>query len=219
MIEKSSDTRESYITLDHFAVGRVEEKKSIFIGWASPISSQEDASRLIEKAKHQYPDATHHVYAWIMGGIVQQNKYSDDREPAGTAGMPVFNVLSKNHIEDGIIIVIRYFGGTLLGSGGLARAYASAAVQALNEAIPVCMRRCLTFSLKTSYSEFEKIKRALTDQSFEISVNEYGSEIQASISCVENKRDILLRLIADISNGRVLLEVEGSSYKKSLLVT
>lgn len=215
MLEEAVDKRESFITMDHFAVSKIDEKKSIFHGWASPIKSEQDAYDLVEKAKKQYPDAKHHVYAWIIGGKIQRNKYSDDGEPTGTAGMPVFDVLRKNNIEDGIIIVTRYFGGILLGSGGLVRAYTSAAVKALKESSPVCMSRCFTFNLKTTYSDFEKIKRVLMEPSFNVIVNEYGSNISASVTCVENKRDALLRYVADTSNGKASLEYIGTTYQKS----
>ncbi len=215
MNEESMDKRESFITMDRFAITKVEEKKSIFHGWASPIHSEQDAFDLIEKAKKQYPDAKHHVYAWILGGNVLRNKYSDDGEPGGTAGMPVFDVLRKNNVEDAIIIVTRYFGGTLLGSGGLVRAYTSTAVKALEESRPVWMKRCLLFDLRTTYADLEKIKRMLNDPAFTIEVNEYGDVVKAVVTCLENKRDALFRSVADCSNGRASLDFIGSSYRKS----
>lgn len=215
MTDELIDNRDSYITIDHFATVRFEEKKSVFYGWASPVSSEKDAIDLIRKAKSQYPDAKHHVYGWHVCGKIQQNKYSDDGEPVGTAGLPVFDVLRKNHIEDGIIIVIRYFGGILLGGGGLVRAYTNTAVQALKEALPVIMRRYISYSLIVDYSCYEKIKRSLSEPDFYVEVKDYGIDIRAEVSCVENKKDSLHKIIADISNGKAFLELKEIVYKKS----
>lgn len=207
--------RESYFTIDHFAAVRFEEKKSVFYGWASPITSEQDAISIINNAKSRYPDAKHHVYAWLLGGRIRQNKYSDDGEPIGTAGIPVFDVLRKNHIEDGIIIVIRYFGGILLGGGGLVRAYTNAAVSALKEAQTVTMKRYMSYTVKMNYPEYEKIKRSLSEPDFYIDVKDYGIDIVAEISCVIQKNDILHEIIADISNGKASLVLTGDTMKKS----
>ena len=215
MVEEFADNRESFITMDCFATSKIEEKKSVFHGWASPIRSEQEALDLIDKAKKQYPDAKHHVYAWILGGNILRNKYSDDGEPGGTAGLPVFDVLRKNSIEDAIIIVTRYFGGTLLGTGGLVHAYTNAAVKALKDSNPVRMRRCLIFDLETTYADLEKIKRGLNDPAFTIDVGEYGSVVKAQVSCLENKRDALFRLVADTSSGRASLDFIENSYRRS----
>lgn len=215
MQTESADPRESYITMDHFAVARIEEKKSVFHGWAGPVQTEQEASVLIEKAKRQYPDAKHHVYAWIIGGILQRNKYSDDGEPGGTAGLPVLDVLRKNRIEDGILLVTRYFGGTLLGTGGLVRAYTSAAMNALKASEPVTMRRCQTFELKTTYAGLEKIRRTLPDSSMTLEVTGYGDVVTAMVICPESKKDALIRSIADSSNGRASLDFIGTTYQKS----
>lgn len=215
MREESEDKRESFITLDCFAAVRVEEKHSVFHGWAGPIHSEQEAFLLLEKVKKEYPDAGHHVYAWILGGTILRNKYSDDGEPGGTAGMPVFEVLRKNGVEDAIIIVTRYFGGTLLGTGGLVRAYTGTAQKAMKESRPVRMTRCAVFDLEATYSDWDKIRRMAQDSSFTAEVKEYGDIISASVTCPENKRDALFRTIADISSGKASLVFAGNAYQKS----
>lgn len=215
MSEEKKDTREAYTTPDHFAETRFEEKKSVFYGWAAPITSEQEAADLIDQAHKTYPDAKHHVYAWILGGKVMQNKYSDDGEPSGTAGIPVLDVLRKNRIEDGIIIVTRYFGGILLGGGGLVRAYTASAALALKESTPVKMQRCCTFEVIATYSDFEKIKRTLPDSDFTLDVKNYSAEVLAAAACPEHKKDALLRYLADTSNGRASVKYLGSSFYKS----
>lgn len=199
-----------------YASAEISEKKSVFHAWVAPITSQEEAQGWIAKAKAKYPDARHHVYAWILGGSTIQNKYSDDAEPAGTAGLPLLDVLRKNGVEDAIVIVTRYFGGTLLGTGGLVRAYTASASIALTKSEPVTMKLCAKFKCTTDYSDFEKMKRGLSDNSFEIEVIEYGEQITFEVSCEENKKDALLDMVADISNGKASLVYIGNSFKKSI---
>jgi uncharacterized YigZ family protein len=218
MIEESDDKRDTFITLESFATVRTEEKRSVFHGWAGPIHSEQEAFQLLEKVKKEYPDAGHHVYAWILGGNILRNKYSDDGEPGGTAGLPVFDVLRKNGIEDAIIIVTRYFGGTLLGTGGLVRAYTNAAAKAMKESRPIRMTRCAIFHLAATYSDWERIRRMAQDSSFTAEVKEYGDIVHAAVTCPENKRDALFRSIADISNGKASLEFAGNAFQKSELL-
>jgi uncharacterized YigZ family protein len=211
----SDDSRKSYITPSKYAISEITEKKSVFHAWVAPVSSQEEAVAWITKAKSAYPDARHHVYAWILGGNTIQNKFSDDGEPAGTASLPILDVLRKNGIEDAIVIVIRYFGGTLLGTGGLVRAYTASASMALAKSEPITMKLCTNYRCTTDYSDFEKIKRHLADTDFEIEVKEYGEKIIFDVSCEDDKKDALLAMVADISNGKASLSYNGNSYKKS----
>ena len=120
---------ESYITVKGSSYFEYEDRKSVFIGMAMPVSCEADAIAFIESVKKRYPDARHHVYAYVL----RENstmRFTDDREPQGTAGMPVLDIIRKNGCTDVCIVVTRYFGGTLLGTGGLVRAYTSAALGA-----------------------------------------------------------------------------------------
>ena len=124
---------ELYTTIEREAVAEFEEKKSIFIGHALPVRTEDEAAAFVKELKNKYRDATHNVYAYVLGdGTVQ--RYSDDGEPQGTAGMPVLDVIRKSGCTDTAVVVTRYFGGTLLGAGGLVRAYSHAAKLALDEA-------------------------------------------------------------------------------------
>ena len=113
---------ESYVTIHHYGSFEYEDRKSIFIGEAFPVTSEEEALAFIDSIKKKYPDARHHVYAYL----VRDNsimRFSDDGEPQGTAGMPVLDIIRKNGLTDTVIVVTRYFGGTLLGAGLLTRSY------------------------------------------------------------------------------------------------
>lgn len=212
---KSAYLRESYITLDHFAKAELIEKKSVFFAWASPIESEKDAAELIAKARAKYPDARHHVYAWVLGGNEQRNKYSDDGEPSGTAGLPVLDILRKNSVEDAIIIVTRYFGGTLLGTGGLVRAYSGAAALALQESVPVTVCKCAVFECTATYSDFERIKRTLKDCCIAISVIDYNENILFEIVQTHIKKEALVPAFNDAGCGRASIKFKGTRYVKT----
>ncbi|MHB1453314.1 MAG: IMPACT family protein [Saccharofermentanales bacterium] len=207
-------SRESYVTPDHFAKAEFVEKKSIFYAWVSPIRSEKDAAGLIAEARAQYPDARHHVYAWTLGGNEQRNKYSDDGEPSGTAGLPVLDILRKNSVEDAVIIVVRYFGGTLLGTGGLVRAYSEAAALALQASVPVTVSKCAVFECTASYSDFERIRRALKNSGSTISVLEYSENIVFEIVQPYEKKETLIPAFNDAGCGRASINFKEIRYVK-----
>jgi uncharacterized YigZ family protein len=115
---------DKYVTIKQEAHVEFEEKRSLFIGHAIHVESEEDAAAFVKSIKKKYADATHNVWAYhLKGGIIA--RYSDDGEPQGTAGMPVLEAIRKSGVDDVCIVVTRYFGGILLGAGGLVRAYSS----------------------------------------------------------------------------------------------
>ena len=139
-----------------------EDRKSVFIGTAVPVSTEEEALNFITFIKKKYPDARHHVYAYVL----RENsimRFSDDREPQGTAGMPVLDAIRKRGCTDVAIVVIRYFGGTLLGTGGLVRAYSAAAVGALEAAEIITYDIYTLTDIVVSYSDYPKISPVLSD--------------------------------------------------------
>lgn len=213
--EQFEDNRTSYLTVDHFSEIRFEERKSVFYGWAAPVNSEQEALDYIDSAKKKYPDARHHVYAWVCSGKDIRSKYSDDGEPTGTAGLPVLDALRKNNIENAILIVIRYFGGILLGGGGLVRAYSNSAMLALKAAEIVTMQKYSIYELSCSYKDFEKIKHGIINDEYNLIVKEYKSDIDAIISCPVEKQDKLNKFISDISGGKVTLSYINDSYQKS----
>ncbi len=132
---------DKYVTVKAFGQAEIVEKKSRFIANVKPITSEDDAVAYIEEIKKKYWDARHNCYAYQLGDKNQIQRYSDDGEPGGTAGMPILDVLRGKDIKNTIIVVTRYFGGTLLGTGGLVRAYSLSAregiaVAGLIERIP-----------------------------------------------------------------------------------
>ena len=156
---------QGYITIKERSYFEYEDRKSVFIGEAMPVSTEADALRFIESVKKHYPDARHHVYAYVL----RENslmRFTDDHEPQGTAGMPVLDIIRKNGCTDVVIVVTRYFGGTLLGTGGLVRAYTSAALGALEGGEIIRYDVYTEAELSVSYSDYGKITSVLEAQGF-----------------------------------------------------
>ena len=201
--------RSSYATLGCYADAEWPEKKSVFIAWASPITSEKDAMDLVARARSRYPDAGHHVYAWILGGNDRRSRHTDDGEPSGTAGLPLLETLLRNNLEDAIIVVTRYFGGTLLGTGGLLRAYTSAAAQAVQRAGLAFYRRSIVYDCTAEYADFEKIRRAVHELGGVIDVSEYGEKVRFIAALDDGQKEALLPAINDAGCGRAsVLSVE-----------
>lgn len=145
-----------YKTVSREASDEFVEKRSRFIGYCAPVTTQEQALEFIEKIKSKHWDAKHNVYAYILreGGI---KRYSDDGEPQGTAGVPVLEVMQKMDITDAAVVVTRYFGGILLGAGGLVRAYSHGAKIGLLAAKPAIMQLCDNCELRCSYNQYGRV--------------------------------------------------------------
>ena len=145
-----------YKTLAHFGADSFVEQRSEFIGYASPCETEEQALAFLQSIRTKHADARHCVYAYVL----RENnisRFSDDHEPQGTAGMPTLSILQHRQITDACIAVVRYFGGILLGTGGLTRAYTKSAQIAVRAAGIVQRRLCLDFELTVSYSDYQKL--------------------------------------------------------------
>ncbi len=149
-------TDASYMSVLHDGASRYEEKKSVFLGYAKPVSTEEDAILFISEIKKKYPDARHHVYAYALRDG-NKFRYTDDSEPAGTAGMPTLDAIRKRELTDCVVVVVRYFGGTLLGTGGLVKAYSTAAREALTAATPIRYDHYTTICVSTDYADYQRL--------------------------------------------------------------
>lgn len=187
-------------------VGELEEKKSRFIAATLPISSQEDALAFIEKIKKQYWDARHHCYAYVLGDRHEIQRFSDDGEPGGTAGKPMLDVLLGENIHNMAVVVTRYFGGTLLGTGGLVRAYSGAVKEGLANSVVLERQQGRQLLLQTSYSDLGKIQYLLLGNSIPILSEDYGANVCFEVLVpLDREKDITKQLI-DGTNGRIIIE-------------
>ncbi|MBR5139833.1 MAG: YigZ family protein [Clostridia bacterium] len=196
---------EPYVTLKKYASFEYEEKKSVFIADAAPASSEEEALAFIEAVKKKYPDARHHVYAYVL----RENsimRFTDDHEPQGTAGMPTLDAIRKNGITDCVVVVTRYFGGTLLGTGGLVRAYSAAAIGAIEAAEPARYDVYAEYSIKLSYSDHQKSVAVLSDMGFRTADTIFSDSVEILGTVLAMDAQILEKKLTDITAGRAKTE-------------
>lgn len=203
-------SRKVFFTLSDKGESKIEIKQSVFIGQAVRISSPEEADAFVKGVKAQYPDARHNCYAWILSNGVNMQKYSDDGEPSGTAGMPLLSVLEKNGLTDCAVAVTRYFGGILLGKGGLVRAYTEAASSAVTDAGVVKIIEGTEYKMTFGYDAFDKMSRHVTNNGWEIIGTEYAENIQMTILCPTNEAEEMIASIVDVSAGQIMPEKIGT---------
>ena len=202
---------ESYTTIQKHAEYEYEDRKSVFIGEALPVSDEKDALDFIAYIKKKYPDAKHHVYAYVL----RENsimRFSDDREPQGTAGMPVLDAIRKNGCTDTVIVVTRYFGGTLLGTGGLVKAYTSAATGALNAANIITYDVYTALKITVSYSDYQKITTTLAELGFRCDDTKYEDSVILHGKIIKNNLDTFVERLTETTSGRLAVEILGEKF-------
>lgn len=184
------------------------ERKSLFIGTAAPIASEAEARELIEEMRRKYHDATHNVYAYqLSGGAIA--RYSDDGEPQGTAGIPVLNIVKMSGVSDLSVVVTRYFGGILLGAGGLVRAYAASAKLAIEAAGIVVMTDFAILRIRCSYSEYQKITAALPKWGVTEDDTQYDDAVTVTAGVESTRAEALMQSLSEMTNGRVSAQIVG----------
>ena len=206
-----ADETKNYITIRREASAEFEEKRSLFIGYANPVKSEEDAAEFIKKIKSKHKDATHNVFGYTMkNGVIA--RYSDDGEPQGTAGMPVLDVIRKSGVDDACVVVTRYFGGTLLGAGGLVRAYSQAAKIALEAAEIVCFEPYTELSVLCSYSDYQKISAELPKYGAIVDDTEFSDNVMLKIAVKCGIVENISSKISEISAGKSTTQITGERF-------
>ena len=202
---------ESYVTVHHHASFEYEDRKSVFIGEAMPVSTEEEALRFIESVKKRFPDARHHVYAYVLrdNSIM---RFTDDNEPQGTAGMPVLDAIRKNGLTDVAIVVTRYFGGTLLGTGGLVRAYSAAAVGAVEAAEIITYDIYVTLTIEASYSDYQKFAPIFTKAGYRSEDVRYTDKVILTGSVRKMNVEELIDSLVQSTSGRAKIEIIDEKF-------
>lgn len=206
---------QEYKTVEKEASDFFIEKKSKFIGYAKPVKTQEDALEFISKIKSKHWDATHNVYAYVMRKNNIQ-RYSDDGEPSGTAGVPVLDVMLKESLVDVCVVATRYFGGTLLGAGGLVRAYSHTSKIALEAAGIITMAQCSVMSAEVDYSFYDRLNILLSDFSAVILNTSFSDKVCVEFSVKENIVDLLNAKLIDVSNGKYISKFLRNEFSKTI---
>lgn len=177
-------------------------KRSRFIGRCYPVDTEQEALSNLETIRKQNWDATHNCYAYSIGETGGCARFSDDGEPSGTAGMPMLETLRHIGVTNVLVVVTRYFGGILLGAGGLVRAYSRAAAQAIRAAEQIEMRDCSLLAMDVPYPLWGRVEPLLRENG-QIDNIGYAESIGASVWVEESRKDRFLKLMSDRSDGRI----------------
>ncbi len=201
----------TYVTLLHEGQGRLVEKKSEFLSYAAHVESEQQAIDFINSIKKKHSDARHNVYAYMLkkDNIM---RYSDDSEPQGSAGLPVLDVIRKSGFTDAVIVVTRYFGGILLGTGGLVRAYSGAAKLAVDEAKIVEYELFDIISFSCDYQLYPKIQNELTKIPANTESTDFAENVKLKISMPTEFTAPFTERLCEISAGKIKTENCGMKY-------
>jgi thymidylate synthase len=201
-----------YFTIKNEVSSEFEEKKSIFIGHAKRVYSEEEAKNFINKIRNEHKEATHNVYAYVIGENMGIQRYSDDGEPQGTAGIPVLDVIKKNSVTDTVIVVTRYFGGILLGAGGLVRAYSKGAALAIKKSGIVEKVKGCSLNIEIDYDMLGKVQYNLNQNLWHIENINYSDKVNIKIYCEIKDLNKIKNSIIEITSGRVNLTEENEGF-------
>ena len=187
------------------------EKRSRFITHLWPVETEEEAQAHIHEMKSKYYDARHNCWCYLLGQNVQ--RYSDDGEPQGTAGQPMLKVFERENVTNVCCVVTRYFGGILLGAGGLTRAYSKGAKDALTVAGAATMGLWSCVMIPCSYAAFERVKLEVAAHGGVIDETEYGADITLCVSIMASEVDALQTRLTELSAGTIKLQVLGEEFR------
>lgn len=205
--------RQAYRVLYEGAVGEISEKKSRFIATVRPVKTEVEAMAFIEELRKKYWDASHNCYAWIIGKNGEEKRASDDGEPSQTAGKPMLEVLEQKKIVNVCVVVTRYFGGTLLGTGGLVRAYSGAVKEGLLACTILTVEPAKKLSISTDYNGIGKIQYILLQQDMKILESEYTDRVDLIVLVPDDKFINLEAEITEVTSGKAeMIELEEVYY-------
>lgn len=202
-----------YKTVEKEGVDEFVEKKSRFIGHVKPVKTQQEATEFINSLKSKYWDATHNVYAYVL----RENnicRSSDDGEPSGTAGVPVLDVLLKEQLVDVCVVVTRYFGGTLLGAGGLVRAYSHGSKIAVESGGIITMAPCKIMTVSVNYSFYDRMNILLEESGANVIESDFSDVVNIKFSIKADNKDVLADKLTQQSNGKYSLKEIGEEFAK-----
>lgn len=200
------------ITLRGSGNSKIEIKQSVFIGQACHIETAQEAVSFVDSVRKEYSDARHNCYAWRVSGETFMQKYSDDGEPSGTAGMPMLSVLDHKNITDCCVVVTRYFGGILLGTGGLVRAYTEAAQLAVENAGIVTMTKCTVYEINAPYNISDKVISLIEGLGISKPEPEYGADVKIRVICPDTLSELFIETLRNGTAARVEAHKTGEGF-------
>ena len=200
-----------YKTISARCEAKFVEKKSEFIGYLAPVSTEEEAVSFINEIRAMHRKATHNCYAYIL----RENsiaRHSDDGEPSGTAGVPIYEVLRKEELTDIVCVVTRYFGGILLGAGGLVRAYTRGAKDAVDSADIKIMAMAENIRLSIDYTLYGRLPQLFAEFDARVCNEEFGEGVEISLWVREERSGELQSKLIDNCNGKIAVETIGKDW-------
>ena len=201
----------NYKTLHKFGVDEYIVEKSTFIGYAKPIKTEEEAIEFVNEIKKKHKDATHNVWAYTVGENMNIQRYSDDGEPQGTAGIPTLEVIKKEDLRDVVVVVTRYFGGIKLGAGGLVRAYTKGAKVGIEAGIVIEKVKYTEVKIKIEYTQLGRIQNEIMNLGFKVKDTIYSEDVEIIVySKIEDVQSLTDRMI-DITSGTADVSI-GEEY-------
>ena len=203
---------DSYSTVYSEGTGEIVEKKSRFIAEIFPVSTEEEAFEHLEAVRKKYWDARHHCWAYIIGRNPGTERLSDDGEPAGTAGKPILEVLRGRGLTNVFAVVTRYFGGTLLGTGGLVRAYSGAVQEGLAHTEIITRMSGLKLKIGTDYTGAGKIQYILGQRKLVVTDSEYTDKVEFTVLVPEGEEAPLEKEIMEATCGRAAMEKQADCW-------
>ena len=202
-----------YLTLAGPGEAELDEKRSRFLAFARRVTSDAEATAFVAEVRSRFPDARHAVYAYAASssGTLAQ-RYSDDGEPQGTGGLPVLDVIRKRELTDAAIVVVRYFGGILLGAPGLVRAYSGAASLAVGAAGIVRMTPLLSLTAAVSYQLWGKVQSAAEKMGLAAGEPVYAEDVRCAFGVAPENVEAVETALLDVCSGRIAFERGGVSF-------
>lgn len=201
-----------YFTINKESSAEFEEKKSVFIGQIKRVFSEEEAKAFLDSVRKKHREARHNVYAYALGPNKEIQRYSDDGEPQGTGGVPILETIKKSNITDVMIIVTRYFGGILLGTGGLSRAYGKSASLAIKEAGIIERVKGFELEIAISYDFLGKVQHMCNEKGYNVVNTEYTDKVAIKLYCESNLLEAIKKEIAECTFGSADIRVLEETY-------
>ncbi|MEN2258413.1 YigZ family protein [Paraclostridium benzoelyticum] len=201
-----------YKTLHEFGMDEITIEKSTFIGYAKPIKTEEEAVEFINEIKKKHKDARHNVWAYTVGKSMNIQRYSDDGEPQGTAGIPTLEVIKKEDLRDVVVVVTRYFGGIKLGAGGLVRAYTKGAKIGLEAGKIIEKIMYQEVKIKIDYNQLGKVQNEIMNMGYFIKDTNYEDNVEIIVYSRANEKEAIIERINDITSATAQINLGEEFY-------
>jgi uncharacterized YigZ family protein len=202
----------TYKTLHEFGMDEITIEKSTFIGYAKPIKSEEEAIEFINEIKKKHKDARHNVWSYTVGKNMNIQRYSDDGEPQGTAGIPTLEVIKKEDLRDVVIVVTRYFGGIKLGAGGLVRAYTKGAKIGIEAGKVIQKVLYKEVSINIDYTQLGKVQNEIMNMGYFIKDTIYEENVEIVVYSRSNEVEDIITKITDITSATANIQIGEELY-------